>query len=262
MLPKQDHSNCIFFPWPHTLQLNFLTKTEFQTEIKSVRVAIRRVNSDVETELNELRTLISTKALSVDRICDEKSNSVANIRGEIKQIKADVKTIMEEPVLTLDVRQLKDSVAKLSFIERRINRLEKRVQNDKTVACIDLTQADTVDESGHVGSAPYSTIHVDKQTNTALLKSNIFSRMPVMQQDVISTEQAQLEVPNSVVSNQAKTANGGTSYNMQPPVHVTDTFGPSGLRESPHKKSSFQEDQSNDRTSASMLGTEHEQAGP
>ena len=246
-------------------QENTLLKTEFQTEIKSVRAAIRSVNSDVETELNELRTLISTNALSVDRICDEKSNGVANIRGEIKQIKADVKTIMEEPVLTLDVRQVKDSVVKLSFIERRINRLEKRVQSDKTAACIDLTQPDTVDGSGHVGSAPYSTIHVDKQRNIALLKSNesnLFSRMPVMPHDVMSSEQAQLEVPNSVVSNQAKTANGGTSYNMQPPVHITDTSGHSGLRESSHKKSSFQEDQSNDRTSASMLGTEHEQVGP
>ena len=137
-----------------------------------MRAAIRSVNSDIETELNELRSLISTNALSIDRICDEKSNGVVSMRGEIKQIKSDVKSIMEDPVLTLNVVQVKDSVAKLSSLEKRLNRLDKRLHNDKAPVSVDLTKLDSVDETGKMDIESHSTVRVNKHNSTVLLKSN------------------------------------------------------------------------------------------
>ena len=189
-------------------QENTTLKSELQSEIKSVRAAIRSVNSDIETELNELRSLISTNALSIDRVCDEKSNGVVSMRGEIKQIKSDVKSIMEDPVLTLNVVQVKDSVAKLSSLEKRLNRLDKRLHNDKAPVSVDLTKLDSVDETGKMDIESYSTVHVNKHNRTVLLKSNdsnLFSRLPTKPPSVESKELKQ----QAVMSIPTKSSDGG-----------------------------------------------------
>ena len=154
-----------------------------QSEIKSVRASIQRVNTEVESELKEIRSLISANALSVDRIVDEKSNGLACIKSGIKQIKSDVKSLKEEPVLSLNVSQVEDCVAKLNSIEKKINRFDKRLQRDRSPMCVDLTNTDSNVHSGQVASEsePYHTVTVDKAASTALLRSgeNLFSRMKI-----------------------------------------------------------------------------------
>lgn len=60
-------------------QENTTLKAELRSEIKALRSDLRQVNSDCESELNELRSLITTNALSIDHVCNERSNGVANI---------------------------------------------------------------------------------------------------------------------------------------------------------------------------------------
>ena len=55
-------------------QENSMLKTELESEIKAVREPIRGVNSELSMELNELRELILTNVLSIERLCNEKSN--------------------------------------------------------------------------------------------------------------------------------------------------------------------------------------------
>lgn len=60
-------------------QENTTLKSELRSEIKTLRSDLRQVNSECESELNELRSLITTNALSIDHVCNERSNGVANI---------------------------------------------------------------------------------------------------------------------------------------------------------------------------------------
>ena len=98
-----------------------------QSEIKSVRASIQRVNTEVESELKEIRPLISANALSVDRIVDEKSNGLACIKSGMKQIKSDVKSLKEEPVLPSIFRRWK-TVWRSSIIWRTRNILKKDIR--------------------------------------------------------------------------------------------------------------------------------------
>ena len=66
-------------------------KSEVLAEIKSLRNEVTQMKADSDSELSEIRSLISTNALSIHRICDEKSNGTTNIKNELKQIKSDVK---------------------------------------------------------------------------------------------------------------------------------------------------------------------------
>ena len=100
-------------------QENKILKTDMQSEIKSVRATIQRVSTEVESELKEIRWLISANRVSVDRIVDEKSNGLACIKSGMKQIKSDVKSLKEEPVLSLNVSQVEDCMAKLNSMEKK-----------------------------------------------------------------------------------------------------------------------------------------------
>ena len=97
-----------------------------------MHASIQPVSTEVESELKEIIWLISANGLSVDRIVDEKSNGLACIKSGMKQIKSDVKSLKEEPVLSLNVSQVEDCMAKLISMEKKINRFDKRLQRDRS----------------------------------------------------------------------------------------------------------------------------------
>ena len=72
-------------------QENIAMKSELNSEIKSLRKDLNQLQADVATDFSELRNLISTNAQSIDRICNERSNGVANLKSDIKLLKTDVK---------------------------------------------------------------------------------------------------------------------------------------------------------------------------
>ena len=186
-------------------QENKILKTDMQSEIKSVRASIQRVNTEVESEFKEIRSLISANALSVDRIVDEKSNGLACIKSGMKQIKSDIKSLKEEPVLSLNVSQVEDCMAKLNSMEKKINRFDKRLQRDRSPVCVDLTNTDSNVRSEQVApeSEPYHTVHVNKTASTALLRcgeTNLFSRMKITPQDVSESSSKTKEPTNYMKS--------------------------------------------------------------
>ena len=76
-----------------------------------------------------LRAFISTNAQSIDRLCDERSNGVANLKSDIKQMKADMKTMSDDPVFSANISTVNNSAEKISSFDKRLCRLEKRVQS-------------------------------------------------------------------------------------------------------------------------------------
>ena len=224
-------------------QENKILKTDMQSEIKSVRASIQRVNTEVESELKEIRSLISANALSVDRIVDEKSNGLACIKSGMKQIKSDVKSLKEEPVLSLNISQVEDCMAKFNNMEKKINRLDKRLQRDKSPVCVDLTKTDSNAQSGQVAPEyePYQTVHLNKAASTVLLRSgetNLFSRMKITPQ---------------VDSNSTALITEPTSYTKRHSPSVCAEYSSETTRERPssHDKQSSYEKQS--ETSSHML---------
>ena len=71
-------------------QENSIMKSELLAESKSLRNEVTQMKADSDSELSEIPSQISTNALSIHRICDEKSNGTINIKSELKQIKSDV----------------------------------------------------------------------------------------------------------------------------------------------------------------------------
>ena len=130
-------------------------------------------------ELNELRELISTNALSIERLCNEKSNGIANKKSEIKLIQSTVKSISDDPIFKLHVPQTKDCVTKLNNLENKINRIEKRIQSGKPQGVIDLTQSepDAGISSKQTDSdrKSYKTVHINKHDDTTF-RSNYTTR--------------------------------------------------------------------------------------
>ena len=61
------------------------------TEITCIRGDLTQIKVELETELRELQTLVSTNAISIGQICDEKSNGVASIKSDIKLVKSNLK---------------------------------------------------------------------------------------------------------------------------------------------------------------------------
>ena len=100
-------------------QENTKMKSDFMTEVKCIRSDLTQVKDDLETELRELQTLVSTNALSIDRICDEKSNGVASIKSDIKLVKSSLKRLEDEPVFEVDIKSVIDRTGKISSLEKK-----------------------------------------------------------------------------------------------------------------------------------------------
>ena len=113
-------------------QENIMLKSGYLEEIRSLKSDIAQFKDDCEIDLNELRSLVSTNAMSIDRICDEKSNGIATIKSEMKRIKSDFKKIEDEPVFNVNINSLVESSAKVKMLERKLVKLEKRLQADRS----------------------------------------------------------------------------------------------------------------------------------
>lgn len=111
-------------------QENTDLRAGFLSEIKSLRSDLSQIKDDLEADLREVWSLVSTNALSIDRICDDKSNGVANIKSEIKLVKSELKKGSEEPILSLNSKSISDSVLKMGTFERRLSRVEQRLKTD------------------------------------------------------------------------------------------------------------------------------------
>ena len=110
-------------------QENNLLKTELKSEIKAIRSDLKQLNTDISSDISEVRAFISTNAQSIDRLCDERSNGVANLKSDIKQMKADMKTMSDDPVFSANISTVNNSAEKISSFDKRLSRLEKRVQS-------------------------------------------------------------------------------------------------------------------------------------
>ena len=77
-------------------QENISLKSELKSEIKTMRSDLNRLHMDITADFSEVRTLISTNAQSIDRVCSERSNGVASLKSDIKQMKADIKSISDD----------------------------------------------------------------------------------------------------------------------------------------------------------------------
>ena len=75
---------------------------------------------------------MSTNAISIDWICDEKSNGVASIKSDIKLVKSNLKRLEEEPVFGVDIKSVVDSNVKINSLEKRFSKLEQPSQADRT----------------------------------------------------------------------------------------------------------------------------------
>ncbi|MEW8548092.1 MAG: hypothetical protein AB2693_31705, partial [Candidatus Thiodiazotropha sp.] len=111
-------------------QENIALKSNIMTEIKSLKTDLNQLKGDCEAEQSELRSLINTNALSVDRVCNEKSNGIAHIKSELKQIKSDVKQIMEDPIFSVNTKMLEEKSGKIGSIEKRLSKMERRLHSD------------------------------------------------------------------------------------------------------------------------------------
>lgn len=125
-------------------QENIAMKSELNSEIKSLRTDLNQLQADVEADLSELRNLISTNAQSIDRICNERSNGVANLKSDIKLLKTDVKNILDEAIFSVSVTSLDECINKVSAFDKRLNRLTKRIQGEPAQSTATSSKAATV----------------------------------------------------------------------------------------------------------------------
>ena len=171
-------------------QENTKMKSDFMTEIKCIRSDLTQVKDDLETELRELQTLVSTNALSIDRICDEKSNGVANIKSDIKLVKSSLKRLEDEPVFEVDIKSVIDPTGKISSLEKRLSKLERRSQADRTRdergEHVNASRGEFQGEStgNYSDHAPklYSTVLQNEKGKNTLVRSsesNRFYRMDI-----------------------------------------------------------------------------------
>ena len=110
-------------------QENNLLKSEMTSELKSLRSDLKQLSTDISADLSEVRAFISTNAQSIDRLCDERSNGVANLRSDIRQMKDDLKTMSDDPVFSVNISSVNNSAEKISSFDKRLSRLEKRVNS-------------------------------------------------------------------------------------------------------------------------------------
>ena len=192
-------------------QENIALKSEIKVGITSLRKDLNELRTECTADLNETRGLIATNAQSVDRICNERSNGIANIKSEIKLIKTDVKNILDEPILTVRVTSLHENINKVSALEKRLGKLEKRVPVEQPQPSVPPAKASTgagackqplqTAETNQYRSVPseqptkaassvdhssseqqHKILHVNKSDNSALIvdkTSNKLSRVPL-----------------------------------------------------------------------------------
>ena len=130
-------------------------------------------------------------ALSIDLICDEKSNDVANIKSDIKLVKSSLKRLEDEPVFEVDIKSVIDRTGKISSLEKRLSKLERRSQADRTRdergEHVNASHGEIQGESTRIYSdhAPklYSTVLQNEKGKNTLVSSSESNRFYRMDMD-------------------------------------------------------------------------------
>ena len=190
-------------------QENIAIKTELNSEIKSLRSNLNQLQADITGDISEVRSLISTNAQSIERVCNDRSNGVANLKSDIKLLHSEVKSILDDPVFSISVSSIGESINKMSACDSRLNKLEKRVQSGKTTALTgsgetskpgqckqssntvtedqgkvetNTQSQDAAEKQTDASKQQYIAVHVNKADANILVKTldtNTFSRVPL-----------------------------------------------------------------------------------
>ena len=205
-------------------QENSTLKSELKAEIKSMRKDLSKLETDITADLSEVRSLISTNAQSIDRICNDRSNGVANIKSDIKLLKTDVKNIQDEPIFSVSVISLGECLNKVSSFDKKINKLERRIQVEQTQTAVasssksdmngldketpktvseevptpgrsnkTLTSAQSADPWPPLSrqSVELQSVHINKSGDTALVRAKdslLFSRVQIPSETALDSQ--------------------------------------------------------------------------
>ena len=119
--------------------------SNLKSEVKLLKKEIKQLRTDCNSEISELRSLVSTNARSVERVCNEKSNGIANIKSELRQIKTDVKNIFDDPSMSFHVKSLDENIAKVGSLEKGLTSLKSvHILSNRTLSCLRVQKIRTL----------------------------------------------------------------------------------------------------------------------
>ena len=148
-------------------QENSSLKAELNSEIKSLRKELNQLQNDISSDICEVRSLISTNAQSIERVCDDRSNGVANIKSEIKHLNSEMKIILDDPVFSVSVSSLRENINKISTFDSRLNKLEKRVKGGNstiTVGCGGQSKSGLPQQQSNTATEEHEKVGTNKQS--------------------------------------------------------------------------------------------------
>ena len=111
-------------------------KEEYSKDLKLVKSDINTVKSELKSFMETSRKTadaISELRQSFDRLNDENSNGVASIRSEMKQMKLDIRE--SDDTNALEIMTVKNKLKDMNRLEKRVSKLEHKIQDSKSVAC-------------------------------------------------------------------------------------------------------------------------------
>lgn len=108
-------------------------KEEYSKDLKLVKDEIKSTKSELKSILETSRknsNSINEIRQSLDRLNDEKSNGVANLRSDIKQIRSDIR--VSDDTNALEFMSVKDKIADIYKLNKRLSKLENKIKDGKS----------------------------------------------------------------------------------------------------------------------------------
>jgi len=110
---------------------------EVLKEVTNLKTEISKNKAELQGEVSELRELIQANAVSIDRLCSDKSNGNACLRNEIKLINSDMKGMADILSAKVEKNVFVAEAEKLVTLTKRVGKLEKpKVQSGDGAASI------------------------------------------------------------------------------------------------------------------------------
>ncbi|MCG8034211.1 MAG: hypothetical protein JAZ03_18840 [Candidatus Thiodiazotropha taylori] len=113
-------------------ELNRSLKEEYTNELKLVKEEIKSIQSNLKSA-SESRSknsnALSEMRQAIDRLVNDKSNGVANIKGDIKQMRSELK--MFDDANEIQIASLKERVSDMQKLDKRVKNLEGKVNHKK-----------------------------------------------------------------------------------------------------------------------------------
>ena len=114
-------------------EANRCIREEFTKDLKLVKDEIKSTKEELKSVLDSSKrnsNFIGEMQLSFDRIINEKSNGVANLRSDVKQIRADLK--ISDDTNALEIMIIKDKLADMNKLDKRVSKMENKIKNVKS----------------------------------------------------------------------------------------------------------------------------------